>query len=182
MGGGKRNTVDSGVKKAATTDKGLRTRSDDGNWITINGTHVPIDKDGSLMGAVGEKISGSKKQSVKRKWSSNQTWKPSSTQHVESLLEKPADKVTMKDTRQAIKEYKEQFSQALESAKSAQDGGLTALEIRMDFDRYHKELANKMLDIEKNGNTKTMEGRVAIKDAQRFLWDGAGCDRGKIDW
>ena len=34
-------------------------RSDDGGWITINGTHVMVDKDGNLTGPVGEKIASS---------------------------------------------------------------------------------------------------------------------------
>lgn len=37
-----------------------KSRMDEG-WITINGTHVMVDKEGNLSGKIGEKISGTSK-------------------------------------------------------------------------------------------------------------------------
>lgn len=42
-----------------------------GGWITINGTHVPLDKDGGLQGSIGEKISGGSPRSAAKTMSPN---------------------------------------------------------------------------------------------------------------
>lgn len=52
-----------------------KSRMDDG-WITINGTHVMVDKDGNLQGEVGKKISGTSKRKSQSSGSSN---KPSAS-------------------------------------------------------------------------------------------------------
>jgi len=77
-------------------------RADDDGWITVNGTHIPIDENGELKGSIGKKIqsTSSKKSGGKKSKAATQSVaKPSKPKTT-----RPSSKARTKIESEVLKE------------------------------------------------------------------------------
>ena len=56
-------------------------KSKDMDWITIKGTHVPLDQEGDLSGDVGDKIKSSQAKAARQTESTGEAMKPATTDY-----------------------------------------------------------------------------------------------------